>query len=89
MTGTILDGVLDRIRILTADIQSASNKFDAESTARAGADEALGNRITALESTMGQVTLAIAGINAALATERARTDALVAQLVQLGVDADI
>lgn len=93
MTGTteatVLDGILDRIRILRADIQSASNKFDAESTYRAGADEALSHRLASAEQTLGDATLAIEGINTALAGERARIDALVAQLTVFGVDANI
>ena len=93
MTGTtqatILDTILDKIRILTNDIKSAGIQFETESTYRAGADEALGNRITALENTATDITTEVGLINAAIEAQKARTDALVAQLAALGVDAGI
>lgn len=82
-------GILDRIRILTNDIKSAGIQFERESTVRAGADEALSNRILALENIASDLGTEVGLINTAVATERARIDALVAQLVALGVDAGI
>lgn len=93
MTGTtqatILDTILDKIRILTNDIKSAGIQFERESTVRAGADETLGNRLTELENTASDITDEIGRMTTAIAEQKARTDVLVAQLTALGVDAGI
>lgn len=86
---TILDAVNQRLNAIQSLVTSTDNKIGVEQDARAAETQLLGNRVAALEQTLGSVTDELIAKQQQIDSLTGRVDLLVQQLTELGVDANI
>ena len=79
------DSLLDKVRRVEQKAQSVSNELTVLGDHCRGADEALGKRLSAVEQTLGEVTLTLTAINSTIANAKDRTDAIVKDLNRNGL----
>lgn len=85
MSNPFEDSILDKVRRVEQKAASVSNEVTALGDHMRGADEALKSRLDKVTDTLTEVTLSIASINATLAREKSRTDAIAAELRKHGL----
>ncbi len=86
---TILDVVNVRFNSIAAQVRAADEKVAVERDARTTETQSLRNRVSVLETDFNSMTDELVAHQAQITALVGRVDALLQQLTELGVDAEI
>lgn len=86
---SILEGLTVRLATIATRVTEVDNKITAEIGQRADADEAIVARVATLEAMAESLAAGMIKKQEAIEAQRDRIDALVGQLAELGVEANL